>query len=153
MLLRKLFGRKNQDEDGVWKLPTSMIDVVFLLLIFFMCASKFRVLEQRMDAFLPRDRDHDRRRPPAVIDTQIPIQVSTHPSSPAVPQYRIHRWVTNDPNALAAHLMRFPGAAQYEVVIDGDQNVPFRHVMSAVDAAARARMTKVTFRPPPITSG
>lgn len=35
---------------------TSMIDVVFLLLIFFMCATKFKIPEGTLDSFLPRDR-------------------------------------------------------------------------------------------------
>ena len=32
-----------------------MIDVVFLLLIFFMCASKFRIPEGALRAYLPKD--------------------------------------------------------------------------------------------------
>jgi len=35
---------------------TSMIDVTFLLLIFFMCTLKFKTLEGRLSAFLPKDR-------------------------------------------------------------------------------------------------
>ena len=34
---------------------TPMIDVVFLLLIFFMCASKFRIPEGALRAYLPKD--------------------------------------------------------------------------------------------------
>jgi biopolymer transport protein ExbD len=34
---------------------TPMIDCVFLLLIFFMCATKFKRLEKKLDAFLPED--------------------------------------------------------------------------------------------------
>ncbi|MCB9908661.1 MAG: biopolymer transporter ExbD [Planctomycetes bacterium] len=34
---------------------TPMIDVTFLLLIFFMCTLKFRVLEGKLTAFLPKD--------------------------------------------------------------------------------------------------
>ena len=32
---------------------TSLIDIVFLLLIFFMCATQFKQVEMRLDAFLP----------------------------------------------------------------------------------------------------
>ena len=35
---------------------TSMIDVVFLLLIFFMCATKFKAPEGQLRSWLPRDR-------------------------------------------------------------------------------------------------
>jgi len=34
---------------------TPMIDVVFQLIIFFMCNIKYKVLEGRLDAFLPKD--------------------------------------------------------------------------------------------------
>lgn len=38
------------------KLPmTPMIDVTFLLLIFFMCTLKFRILEGKLAAYLPKD--------------------------------------------------------------------------------------------------
>ncbi len=35
---------------------TPLIDVTFLLLIFFMCAMKFKTLERKVAAFLPKDR-------------------------------------------------------------------------------------------------
>jgi biopolymer transport protein ExbD len=35
---------------------TPMIDVVFQLIIFFMCAMKFKTLEKKIEAFLPKDR-------------------------------------------------------------------------------------------------
>ena len=34
---------------------TSMIDVTFLLLIFFMCTLKFKTLEGKLAAYLPKD--------------------------------------------------------------------------------------------------
>jgi len=37
---------------------TPMIDVVFLLLIFFVLNIKFKTLEGRLDTFLPKDRGH-----------------------------------------------------------------------------------------------
>ena len=40
------------------------------------------------------------------------------------------------------------GVDKGPVVIDGDGNCPFQHLMSALDACARARLTDVAFRPP-----
>jgi biopolymer transport protein ExbD len=42
-------------DEWEFELPISMIDVVFLLLIFFLLASKFRSIERRLDADLPKD--------------------------------------------------------------------------------------------------
>ena len=43
------------DEEYEFELPVSFVDVVFLLLIFFMCASTFRMTEKKLDANLPKD--------------------------------------------------------------------------------------------------
>lgn len=48
---------------------TPMIDVVFLLLIFFMCTIRFRSLEARLSAYLPKD-----------------VGVNSAPAGPAVEQ-------------------------------------------------------------------
>ena len=42
-------------EDNADLEMTPMIDVTFLLLIFFMCTLKFKTLEGKLNAFLPKD--------------------------------------------------------------------------------------------------
>ncbi len=140
---------KELTEEEEWTLPTSMIDVVFLLLIFFMCASRFRVLERRLDAFLPKDKG------PQSIQTtvrqldEIVIHVTAVRPDLRVPKFRIREFRTNDPNELAARLKQLQSVGDMPVVIDGRPLCPFRHVMSALDSCARAKLTKVEFRPPP----
>lgn len=46
---------RTPDDEGSHSL-TSMIDVVFLLLIFFVCSLNFRVIEGRLETELPQDR-------------------------------------------------------------------------------------------------
>ncbi len=152
MRFRKSRAVKELTAESEWGLPTAMIDVVFLLLIFFMCASKFRVLEQRLDAFLPRGGPG--RPPPPIRPIREPlvIKVYTLKSAPGRPHFQIRSWATHDPNELAAQLMRLPRPAKYRVVIDGDGNCPFQHLMSALDACARAKLTDVAFRPPEVES-
>ena len=50
--------RPGQTEDAKLEM-TPMIDVTFLLLIFFMCTLKFRTLEGTLSAFLPDDEGHN----------------------------------------------------------------------------------------------
>lgn len=50
-----MFG-KRRPRDRLQMQFTSMIDVVFLLLIFFMCTLKFKSLESKITAHLPLDR-------------------------------------------------------------------------------------------------
>ncbi len=61
--IRKVLGTQASEE---WELPTSMIDVVFLLLIFFMCASQFRTVEKSLDSLLPRNRGSEERIPKSI---------------------------------------------------------------------------------------
>ena len=46
---------KNMAEEECEMEMTSMIDVTFLLLIFFMCTLKFKTLEGKLAAYLPKD--------------------------------------------------------------------------------------------------
>ena len=46
---------KDLDRDECEMEMTPMIDVVFLLLIFFMCTLKFKTLEGKLSAYLPKD--------------------------------------------------------------------------------------------------
>lgn len=51
--MRAALARARRDEPRIDLTP--MIDVVFQLLIFFLCTLRYRTLEGRLDAFLPRD--------------------------------------------------------------------------------------------------
>ena len=49
-------GKVYAGDEEVKLSITPLIDVTFLLLIFFMCAMKFKTLERKVAAFLPKDR-------------------------------------------------------------------------------------------------
>ncbi len=55
---------------------TPMIDVTFLLLIFFMCTLKFKVLEGKLTAYLPKDVGVNTSDAPPVEKVQIDIHVT-----------------------------------------------------------------------------
>ena len=147
--------KEMQEEEG-WELPTSMIDVVFLLLIFFMCASKFRVLERRLDAFLPKDKGPSsmQRKVRQLDEIIIYVTAVAEEGKPTrTPEFKIRELTTNNPNRLYQYLLQFKELGDQSVVIDGRPLCPFRHVMAALDACARAKLTKVEFRPPPAQDG
>ena len=54
---------------------TPMIDVTFLLLIFFMCTIKFKTLEGKLDAFLPKGQGVNPTEAPAVEAIQLEINL------------------------------------------------------------------------------
>lgn len=49
-------GKVARNDEEVKLSITPLIDVTFLLLIFFMCAMKFKTLERKVAAYLPKDR-------------------------------------------------------------------------------------------------
>ena len=155
---------------------TPMIDIVFNLLIFFMCATKFRTPEGLIEAFLPRDRGQ----------VAGPTQHDTH-------QVRIRlRWVDANGRpagetpagslrlAIGELLLHAPGdeedalraaggeawgalherllalKAAYQgsapeglpVIVDAAPAVPTRHVVSALNEVVRAGIRDVTFAAP-----
>jgi biopolymer transport protein ExbD len=138
--LRELNG------DREWELPTAMIDIVFLLLIFFMCVSKFRVVERRLDARMPHG---IRERTTKKLEEGISLAVSGTGEALRAPLFEIAGWRTSDPNELARHLRRMAAVCRLSVVIDGRPNCPFRHVMTDFDCCARADLKVVEFKAPP----
>ena len=67
-------AKKKTDDSEAFALNlTSMIDVVFQLIIFFMCAMKFKTLEKKIEAFLPKDRGLAKT--PEKIEEKVQIKV------------------------------------------------------------------------------
>ena len=55
--MKKKSTRHAPEEAEVTRLNmTPMIDVVFQLLVFFLCSMKFKSLDMKIEAFLPKDR-------------------------------------------------------------------------------------------------
>jgi biopolymer transport protein ExbD len=69
--------RPQPDVDDVKHDMTPMIDVVFLMIVFFVCID-FRTLEAKLPAFLPRDRGSSRD----VVAPQQQLAVRVHVTSP-----------------------------------------------------------------------
>ena len=53
--------------------PTSMIDVTFLLLVFFLCTLRFKSLDQKLEAHLPREGGVAQGEPAPVIDVRLRV--------------------------------------------------------------------------------
>jgi biopolymer transport protein ExbD len=126
------------DEPGINL--TSMLDVVMLLIMFFMAGTQFKDDEKQYDIQLPTASDA--------------TALSGQPDEIVVNVYQNGRMVvrTEDktPQQLEALFKeakaRFPGQG---VIVRGDAEVPYRHVMEAMSAARRAgiRNLSLAYRP------
>ena len=118
----------------------SMIDVVFLLLIFFMCTASFKLLESQLPSQLPQagtgeKAEHDDFDP-------IRIRLSRSPTGVLVE-------CDGQPCATFAGLTDTLRArsriADLPVLIEGEPFVPFGHMVAALDACHRADLRTVAF--------
>jgi len=119
---------------------TSMLDVVMLLIMFFMAGTQFKDDEKQYDIQLPTVSDAT-----ALSGQPDEIIVNVHQDGRI-----IVRTETKTEEQLETFLTeareRFPGQG---VIVRGDANVPYRHVMSAMGACRRAgiRNLSLAYRP------
>ncbi len=147
--------RNNESKPDLEMTP--MIDVVFLLLIFFMCATKFKVPDYRMDANLNKNKGLVTSNPVEFDD--IPdFTISVEPSDPGNPRsatvYRIGRdlYITpeNINKAVAYEYKLLADRAEaagktVPAVINGSGEVGFGYVVTAVNACKAAGVTEINF--------
>ncbi|MFH1708852.1 MAG: biopolymer transporter ExbD [Planctomycetota bacterium] len=136
---------------------TPMIDVVFLLLIFFMCATKFKTLDYRIEANLPKDKGQidDRQQPPQeMVEFRITILPLDAPENQPRAAIRIGR----DTFVPVANLDAAVKAAYADVcnlavnagkpvpaVIDGDPEVDYEFVVMVINACSAAKVSSIEF--------
>lgn len=137
---------------------TAMIDVVFNLLIFFLC-SPFKIPEGQLDAFLPRDvgmqmTEIKKEQEMVVVKLQ-----DAHGNIPVVYVGKT-RLLTNDNgeprfDILAARLeaMDEMSDESIPVQIDSDPKVEYRYVIGVLNACTEARIEDVRFTLPAAQPG
>ena len=166
------------DDEWTFEIPTSFIDCTFLLLIFFLLTARFKTFERRLDADLPKNEGQNPIPKKVEQPNEIRVKVFWENSAGQVissPKYgdpsdvvrgaslsvagahiaiQANKIPCTDLNDLAKKLAdlgaRNPGTP---VVIDARQKVPFKWVLGAIDACARAKITNVKFQAPPVEGG
>ena len=156
---------------------TPMIDVVFLLLVFFLLASRFKVAEGELKSYLPKDRGagtdvspidlyevrlkllwyDDQKRPTTDRKAgHVVLKVSNdiYPEKTMMDSVTGKLETFPDWEALYQHLLDFKSAYRgtrpkgLPVIIDARRLVPWKHVVSALDTCLRADLEDITFAAP-----
>ena len=146
---------------------TAMIDVTFLLLIFFMLAAKFKTAEGQMNAYLPKEGFN---RGPAEDEEKIRIllrwckpsgyKTSSDPrwgrpvlkgGNPVVGFQLFERQGRPDFSEMIRFIHRqkknWGTQKEMEVIIDSDPLVSWNWVIQTVDSLVGAGLKKVSFAP------
>lgn len=145
---------------------TSMIDVVFLLLIFFLISSRFKQIEQRLDTFLPQG-GITQGPPPVSEPVTIFVKDDHLLRQSADVDMRSQRKATyylasRDANPLTDMAQAYPVLRQlaqanadqevliapYDERVDFDQRVPFYNIVRAVDVCKEAGISRISFQAP-----
>jgi biopolymer transport protein ExbD len=139
-------GRENREEEVAFEMPVSTIDVVFLLLIFFMCTAKFKQVELQMDANLPMEGPptHILTRP--VDEDPIYVKLWSDANGELAISLNDRDNRIDGINQLAVRLEILRNSlSQISVLIDARRDVKYQHVIAAMDACKRARIQDVKF--------
>ena len=158
----------NKAQDNKTELEmTPMIDVVFLILIFFMCATKFKVPEGSLRSYLPRDRGSQSA--PTILNRGCRVTLVND-------EGEIHAWadeklITNDSMGPLERERGFPGPSEQElmdhmtfrknnytglsdkglpVIIDFASDVPWKYVVQVLNICRRLDIADVAFAAPEI---
>ncbi|MCZ6601472.1 MAG: biopolymer transporter ExbD [Planctomycetota bacterium] len=158
---------------------TPMIDVVFLLLVFFLLASRFKVAEGELKPYLPKDRGAGSHIPPIdLYEVRLKLLWHDDQNRPTTDRKAGHvvLKISNDiypgktiMDPVTGRLETFPDwEALYQdlldfkqvyrgtspkglpVIIDARRSVPWKHVVSALDQCIRADLKNITFAAPAI---
>ena len=128
---------------------TSMIDVVFLLLIFFMCATEFKRPDWQLDSYLPKNFGMNNVTVKIKLDDIEEVRIKVDERNGAA-IYTIGDFIYSKHNLRGALSKRKMGGVGtgVPVVIDGDAEVPFGHVIFALNEAKSVGFTQINFTPP-----
>ena len=120
----------------------SMVDVVFLLLIFFMCTTSFQRPEERLPAPLPRASSVAK---PSPGDDFEPIRIRIEGAGDTF-SLRLNDSATTGMGDLLNKLIALHALADVPVIISADEDIDFEHCVKILDLCIKAKFTKVAFR-------
>ncbi|MFH0888494.1 MAG: biopolymer transporter ExbD [Planctomycetota bacterium] len=126
-----------------------MIDVVFQLIIFFMCSIHFKSLEGKLLAQLPLDKGMGEKIVTSPILTDVRIKLIYSENEPLLTKVKIGSTDFSDMNSLYKHLRNMEfitlDGDVIPVKIDADGKVPAQSVVSVLDICKRAGVPKTEF--------
>lgn len=147
--------KSKSGEEPIELQMTPMIDVIFQLLIFFMCATRFKSLEGKFLTYMPENIGivSDEEIPPlqldevrikliydetAAVKTRIRVKLSTL-------EYALNDWDELYRDMADKYEKHRLAGIEIPFLIDPDPEVPFQAVVSALNACRKARIMEVGF--------
>lgn len=117
-----------------------MIDIVFLLLVFFMCTSSFNENEGQLPAQMPQTSLEAHR----LIEDFDPVRIALRKTASGV-EVQCDGQPCASFDVLLAKLAARRAIADTPVIIEGQKGVPFGPMVAAMDTCYRANCRQVAF--------
>lgn len=130
---------------------TPMIDCVFLLLLFFMVGMKFKELDRKLDADLPKT-GKPNPADPTELKTELWIRIAVRQGTAgpnAQPQYYVDQKPMRDKEHLRATLRQhaaIPGARNDPVIIAPTDDAQHGWVMTVMDYLHEMKFKSINFK-------
>jgi len=129
---------------------TPMIDIIFQLLLFFMCGTKMKTVESKIDAYLPTQHGkavQQEKPPPPQPEINISLRKDRGSDTPLM---YVDESKVKDIEQLRSVLTKLAKVSKdIPVVIDPSPEVAFKWVILTLDACAQAGFKDTSFAEPP----
>ena len=147
---RKTLAAAAKDEAKMNMTP--MIDVTFQLIIVFLCSMKFRTLDQKIEAFLPKDVGLSTAPATAEVEVKVSVKLARAPGAETTHVYLLGSKLGTSQTPgiwdnLAQRLREFRSQDEkVKAEIDADPDVMHGDVVSALDSFMAAKIGNVVFK-------
>ena len=144
-------GSSDSRENPVGVNVVPLVDIIFCLCVFFMCSFKFRQLEGKFDAWLPKTQGPpDKQSPDVVVPSEMRVALFWDEITRTVTRRFGARVVTDDADmertiVAARDAWAAKGHADAPLTIDADVRVPWSEVTAIVNLARRSDVGKIEF--------
>ena len=125
---------------------TAIVDVIFCLCLFFLCSIHFKVLEGKIETWLPK---HGNQPEPAARLLVEPIRVFltwNHEAARTI--RRVGPREASSDTDLASLLLGYPRAGNPPVQIDATAEVPWKDVVRVIDVSRQNGLDRLEFVEP-----
>jgi biopolymer transport protein ExbD len=139
------------DEASLEVPMTPMIDVIFQLIIFFMCSIHFKSLEGKLYSYLPRDKGMANTSVTDPILDEVRIKLAYSATAPLLTKIKVGEKEFSDWDALFKHMQNIssslitPSGDVIPVKIDSDEKIPVQSVVYALNICKKAGIQKTEF--------
>lgn len=145
-MISKLIKRNKTDEGSELQM-TPMIDVTFLLLIFFLCSIKFKILDGKLSTYLPKDVGvnvsmmDDRE-----VLENIEVQLGLNHRAIHGFSLRLNGVMYNDMRSFFVKAKWFAERdPNMRTTIHTEEGIEYGHVVKTVNELLRAGLTHISF--------